>query len=262
MDTLRHPGTWLGVAAWAALFGLAFIASPWVPQTPTATMISFGLVFSAVGGVVIFAAAGAALVSTDWRAVGLITLVGGVAIACGSQIEGGLSALLIGAGLILAASSIGARLGHEVLEASYLWPLVIVALGADIWSVTSPEGVTRQIIGDGLPPGVSMIILTLPVPGLGLSPVLGIGDVLFSGLLLGAVTCLGLSMRRAMLGLAIGFVCCLAGLFIWAVPLPALPFIGLACVIALGRQAPIRLREAGLALLFVGGVFLIRWAVL
>ena len=262
MDTLRHPGAWLGVMAWAALFGLAFIASPWVPQAPVATMISFGVVFCGVAGVVILASAGAALVATDWRTAGLIALVGGLTIAAGTQIGGALSVFIVGAGLILASSAIGARLGHEVLEASYLWPLVIVAVGADIWSVTTPEGLTQQLIGDGTLPAASLLILTLPVPGLGLSPVLGVGDLLFSGLLLGAVTCLGLSLRRAVIGLAVGFACCLAGLFIWAVPLPALPFIGLACVIALGREAPITLRETGIAVLFVGGAFLIRWAVL
>lgn len=262
MNTLRHPGSWLGVMAWAALFGLALIASPWVPHTPIATMISFGVIFCALAGVVIAGSYGAALVETNWRGVGVATLLGLAAVAGGAWLDDAPSALLIGAGLILAASTIGARIGHEVQEASYLWPLVIVALGADIWSVTTPEGVTQQLIGDGIPPGVPLIILTLPVPGLGLSPVLGIGDLLFSGLMLGAVARLGLSMRRAVIGLGVGFACCLAGLFFWAVPLPALPFIGLAGVIALGRQAPIKPREAGLAVLFVGGVFLIRWAVL
>lgn len=248
--------------AWAALFGLTLIASPWVPQTPFATMISFGAVFCALAGVVIAGSHGAAQVGASWRQVGVMTALGLAAVAGGAALEGAPSALLIGAGLIFAASAIGARLGHEVDEASYIWPLVIVALGADIWSVTTPEGVTRQMVGDGLPPGVPLIILTLPVPGLGLSPVLGIGDLLFSGLMLGAVARLGLSTRRVVLGLAVGFMCCLAGLFVWAVPLPALPFIGLAGVIALGRQAPITPRETGLAVLFVAGVFLIRWAVL
>jgi hypothetical protein len=47
-----------------------------------------------------------------------------------------------------------------------------------------------------------------------------------------------------------------------ALPIPALPFLGLAGVIALGRSARPEPKELALALGFVAAVFIIRWAVL
>lgn len=259
---LSHPGTWIGLAAWGAVFGLGLIVTPVWPTAALAAVAGFALIFAALAGVVLAGGAGAAVAGADWRLTGLLVVVGGGLIAGGAQLDDAPSALLIGAGLLLAGNALGARLGREVQAASYLWPLVVVALGADIWSVTTPEGVTHQMVEDGLPPGVPLIILSLPVPGVGLSPVLGIGDVLFCGLLLGAVARLELSMKRALLGLAIGYGACLVGLVILASPIPALPFLGVAGVAALGRSAAPVPKELGMAILFVGGFFLVRFVVL
>lgn len=256
------------MAAGGAIFGLALIVSPLWPvgEDASSRIITaiggFVLVFGALAGVVMLGGAGAALTGADWRVTGLLALAGGTLIAGGAQLEEAPSALLVGAGLLLAGNALGARLGREVQAASYLWPLVVVALGADIWSVTTPEGVTNQMVEDGLPPGVPLIILSLPVPGVGLSPILGIGDVLFCGLLLGAVARLDLSMKRALIGLSAGFFACLIGLVILASPIPALPFLGIGGVAALGRSAAPVPKELGMAILFVGGFFLVRFIVL
>lgn len=268
LAALRHPGSWIGLASWGAIFGLALIITPiWPlgvdPQAQAiASIIGFALVFAALAGVVLVGGAGAAVAAADWKATAALVGLGGGLLVGGAQLEDAPSALLVGAGLLLAGNALGARLGREVRAASYLWPLVVVALGADIWSVTSPEGVTHQMVEDGLPPGVPLIILSLPVPGVGLSPVLGIGDVLFCGLLLGAVVRLGLSLQRVLVGLGVGFALCLAGLVILASPIPALPFLGIGGVAALGRSAKPVPRELGLAILFVGGFFLVRFVVL
>jgi hypothetical protein len=225
-------------------------------------VLGFALVFAAIGAIVLIASAGAATHRAEWRQVALLLGLSVATIAIGAQLPDHPSAVLMGAGLLLGAAALGARLGWEVQSATYLWPLVLVALGADIWSVTTPEGVTNQMMEDGLPPGVPLIILTLPVPGVGLSPILGIGDVLFTGLFLGAVVRLELSMRRALIGLSAGFLICMGLLIALALPIPALPFLGLAGVIALGRSARPEPKELALALGFVAAVFIIRWAVL
>lgn len=259
---LLRPGLWLGVATWAALFGLLLILTPIWPQSIAASVMGFALVFAGLGGVVLFASVGAAAQRDTWRTVLGCLAIGVALIAGGSRLPDHPAAVLMGAGLLLAGAALGARIGWEVQSASYLWPLVLVALGADIWSVTTPEGVTHQMMEDGLPPGVPFIILTVPVPGVGLSPVLGIGDVLFTALFLGAVARLSLSLRRALLGLAVGFAICLGLLIALALPIPALPFLGLAGVIALGRSARPEPKDLLTALGFVAAVFLIRWVVL
>ncbi len=165
-------------------------------------------------------------------------------------------AFLAGLGLITAMTWLGVGIGRGVQEASHLWPLVIVALSADIWSVTDPSGVTQQLILDEQAPSLfsALLLLQLPVPGLELSPILGLGDLIFTGLLYGAIATLQLSWRRLSLGLLLGYLLCLLTLLALQIPLPALPFLGLAGVLALGRSAPVRFKELGLAFLFLGGL--------
>ena len=53
-------------------------------------------------------------------------------------------------------------------------------------------------------------MLSLPIPGIGISPLLGIGDVV-SAFVVGGVAALGLSIRRVLAGLTVGL------LFTWLV---------------------------------------------
>ncbi len=251
----RSPLAWAGVCAWGAVFGVLLPLTAVWPEGPVASVLGFGLAFSLLAGAVVVGSLGAAV--SGWRrpAVLLGLALAAAAAAGGRQLEGAPSALLVGAALLAGGCWLGAALGRGVQEAAHLWPLVIVGVGADIWSVTTPEGITNQVVVEGEgPPGIlQLLVLSIPVPGVGVHPVLGIGDVLFSGLLLGAAFGLGLSLRRCALGLVAGYGLTLAALLAVQLPLPALPFIAVSAVAALGRSAAPRTGE----LLLAGGFLLL-----
>ena len=221
-------------------------------------MLGYCLVFAMLSAVIVVGALAAAQRRSTWPRVGAWVLGGGGVLVAASFLVDPWMALLGGAALLTTGLVLGVRLGAEVQQAAHLWPLAVVALGADVWSVTSPEGVTRQVVESG-PSGVMhFVVLALPVPGVELSPILGVGDVLFTGLLVGAVVRLGLSQRRVLVGLLTGFACCLVGLLVIQLPIPALPFLAVGGVAALGRQATPHRRELGLAVGFVVVFFLVR----
>ena len=51
---------------------------------------------------------------------------------------------------------------------AHFWPIALVAAAADLWSVTAPEGVTRQLVveADSASPMLDIIVLNLPIPPL------------------------------------------------------------------------------------------------
>jgi hypothetical protein len=228
---------------------------------PVAGRLGFLLAFTMVSAAVVLGALGAAHAALSRRVV-LTALLPGAAILAVTQVADLPPApmgVIAGAVLLLLGSWIGAALGRGVHEASYLWPLVMVALGADLWSVTSPEGVTNQLVVEsGTSMVTSLILLGAVVPGVGPSPLLGLGDVVFSGFLAGAVVRLGLSSNRLAAGLAVGYALTASALLVLELPLPALPFIGIAGVAALGWAARPKASEVATAAGFLALLFGLR----
>lgn len=250
---------WAGLAAWGSAFGCLLAATTYVSAHP---VVGFVGAFAILTVVVLVSAAGAAVSAWSRNAVILALLFAVGLAAAGHQLEGAPGALLIGAALVAGGGWLGAGLGRGVQEAAHLWPLVVVGVGADIWSVTTPQGFTHQVVVEGAAPAVlSLIVVSVPIPGIGLQPVLGVGDILFTGLLLGAAAKLELSLPRCAIGLAVGYGLTLLTLLVLQLPIPALPFIAVAAAVALGREAPVRLREmllaAGFVLLMFGARFVI-----
>lgn len=254
-DAWGPAAPWVGVAAWAGAVGLLLALA----RTSLDALPGFVLAFAATGAVVVAAAAGRALrpprPSVAVAAVGLGALAS-YAAATWVRPEA-LAALVAGLGLLLAGTWAGVTLGGRVGHARYIWPLVIVAAGADLWSVLAPEGITRQIVEGHAPVALNMLVLAVPVPGVGVKPLLGVGDVTFVGFLVGAVRALGLPMARLCLGFAVGFGLCLLGLLTLGLPLPALPFLGVAGAAGLGALVRPQWRELALALGVVAGVLAI-----
>ena len=184
------------------------------------------------------------LVAGTLCAIFIATLVQGL-------VPGPLLAWIAGASLLVGGLWLAVALGREVISPTYIWPLVIVAVCMDAWSVFSPVGITNQLLSASTDAGFNPMILVVPIPGIGLEPILGMGDVIFVGFLGGAVERLKLSQTRFIWGAAAGFGLCLIALLIWAVPLPALTFVGPATAAALGLQARSTRRELCMALVFV-----------
>ena len=179
--------------------------------------------------------------------VGLVLVVFVTASDSSSTVYG----LLVGFGLLIICLTAGAMIGRRIEEPNYLWPLTLVMVCFDLWSVFSSQGITQELV---LAPEAqetrALLVLAFPVPGLGVEPVLGIGDVIVVSLLYSAVSWLGLSLRRLTIGLGLGFVLCLTALVITSVPLPALAFIAPCGVAALGQEAKPRISELVMAAVF------------
>jgi hypothetical protein len=241
---LRYIGSASG--AWALVFAFAAAVAGLGPPP----IVGFLVAYAGVAGATLVAGALAGRSSAGRR--GLLPFAGAgiatVALA-GYLPADAWGALLHGGALLVAACGVGGLLGREVVDPRHLWPLVIVGASADLWSVTAPEGLTRSLLEGEGPVALAAVVLHLPVfdgESVAPAPILGVGDLLFTAFLLGAAARLGLSPRRSLGGLLVGFGLCLAGLLVLQVPLPALPFIALCFAAAHG--AAVRPRRAELAM--------------
>ena len=249
------------VFLWCLSFGALALLDLMIPYTRMGSMIGFSIAFLTLGMVICTSIAWISTRAYSRRAVLSLLVAAAAVIAAGLFAPLTMGAILVGGAWLVAGGVLGVSIGRGVHFASYLWPLVIVALGADIWSVTSPEGVTQTLIVESEAPAatIQLLMLSLVVPGTGLSPVLGIGDILFTGLLVGAARSLSLPIRRLLMGLMVGFGVCLIALLIIQLPLPALPFLGVFGVAALGSAARPKTSELLVAIGFMTVIFGLRW---
>lgn len=211
----------------------------------------YTLAFAAVAAITIHAALDTGCMLQGRRGLPalLLALVAVVAVAQVLAPADALSIAVHGALLLGFACSVGAVLGREVVDPAHLWPLVVVAASADLFSVLAPAGVTRAILDGTAPVSLSAVVLHLPITtDAPPAPLLGVGDLLFTGFLGGAAARLDLPPRRSVVGLAAGFATCLGGLLAVEVPLPALPFLGVGFAFAHGARIRPRARELALAL--------------
>ena len=146
------------------------------------------------------------------------------------------AALFFGFAQLVLVSALGVRLGREVQQRSHVWPLMIVALGVDAISLLTPTSFTHGVLSAVTEqPKLHLFLFSLPVPGVGVEPILGLGDGIFTGFLLGAALRLELSITTACIGVGFGYFLCLVALILTANPIPALVFIAPSFALAFGR---------------------------
>jgi len=188
----------------------------------------------------------------DWRWP--ITLLGGSLLLVFFGPNSTLAAPFHGFLLLMGCTAIGRMLGQHMSDAAHVWPLILVAMSFDLWSVFAAHGMTHQLVESAQSTDAHLLnplMLTLPIPGFFFSPLLGIGDILFSGFLMGGVTRLGLSQTRTLAGLGLGLFFTLVILLVLAIPIPALPILGPTMGFALGSTIKPRRHELLGALLFI-----------
>ncbi|HEX3773671.1 MAG TPA: hypothetical protein VHV51_04350 [Polyangiaceae bacterium] len=147
--------------------------------------------------------------------------------------------LLVDAALVALGWALGASIGRRVQHAAHLLPACVVAACADLVSLLSPEGPTHAIAQSER--ALSVLATWFPVPGTNaLAPALGVGDLLFSGLIFGVAVVHELPYLRT-LCLAIAGASCAGALSAWLeVAVPALVPIGAAIVIGLPAVRRVR----------------------
>jgi len=121
-----------------------------------------------------------------------------------------------------------------------------------VWGAWMPDGFSHRLLFERPPKSsLPLTYLTVPFPGGSHESVLGLGDVVFTGLLLGIVERAGLSTKRAVLGVFLGFGGSVYVHLETALLLPSLVYVGPAAALALGRTVKPRWAELAQALAFV-----------
>lgn len=107
------------------------------------------------------------------------------------------------AALVAFAHGAGGALGRRVQHPGHLLPACVVAAVADLVSILHPSGPTHAIMRSER--ALSVLAVSFPVPGTrAVAPVIGLGDLLFLGLVLGVASAHGLSIRRVGLAGLVG----------------------------------------------------------
>jgi hypothetical protein len=147
-----------------------------------------------------------------------------------------LSALLASAGVLAVGTGVGVAVGLNIGDPGHLFAVACASSAADIWSVTAPQGITHAVVTSRDVALQRMVTLSAAIPpDPAPEPAIGFGDVIFAAVYLAASTKHGLSRARTTLAITIGLLLAGAATFVLRRPMPALPFIGAAVVVAQPR---------------------------
>lgn len=131
--------------------------------------------------------------------------------------------------------SIGGAIGRRVEHPSHLLPAAFVAAAMDVASVVSPAGPTHQIVRSER--ALSLLAVAFPVFGTrDAAPALGVGDLVFVGVVLGVAGAHRLPYARLALACFAGTLASAGLSALLETEVPALPAIG-ALVLASSRAA-------------------------
>jgi hypothetical protein len=237
---------WLASAAYAEVLLLA--AHRVAPGVPLAPVPAFVLGFMVVSGTALFASVRCPPVGR--RALPLVLLPAAVllwlSVSPLAELE---MAATVTPCLLLAASLIGAVIGTAIEHPGHLVFVAIVSAAADVFSVFHPSGPSAAIVQSE----AALSVLALPWPMLGTSwiePFLGAGDVVFTALYVASARKHGLGTARTVLALTLAYAVTMVFVIALEATVPALPFLGLAMVVAhrQARRPPERDRIRGYAI--------------
>ncbi len=229
----RFAAALLGCAAATALLA---VLAPHVPLPVTteawAARVSFAIAFAFVTTEVLLVASVAAplhgpraiaIAGVMAAGLGAIAATQPPATAWGSAL---VALLLLGAG-----SALGAFVGNHVLSAGHLGVVAVLSSIADALSVFHEDGPSAQILQSA--PTLALLAIAAPMLGTSdIPPILGVGDVVMAALYLAAGAKHGLPSARTLIALGVGLAVTLGSVVALERPIPALPFLGLAVVIA------------------------------
>jgi hypothetical protein len=148
--------------------------------------------------------------------------------------------------LLVGCTAPGAALGARIERPGHLLAVAVISALADLWSVFDKHGPTAQMLEKATAAPDRMALFALPWPLLGtgtIQPIIGAGDVLFAALYLASFERHGLSVKRALLGLAAGFGAGLGALLLLERAVPLLPLLGAGVVLADRRVRELEQRE-------------------
>lgn len=246
---------WLLVADGAALvLAVAAFGAAYVPASP---LVAYVVAFTAVSASVIATAVATprltrAALPGVLLAVALLVVVHAFGLARGANVVG---AALVTIALLLGGTCLGGVVGGRIEHPGHLLVVAIVFTIADSFSVLHEAGPTAAIVASE----TMLPLVALPWPQLGadeptIAPILGVGDVVAAALFAAVAKRHGLDLRRTAAALFVGLEVAMALVITLERPIPALPTMALAVLVAhpeARRLRPADRRQAllGLAVL-------------
>jgi hypothetical protein len=156
------------------------------------------------------------------------------------------AAVAVDAALVAAAWAIGTSIGRRIEHPGHLLPACVVVACADAASMVSRFGPTHAMAESER--ALSVVAVAFPVPGTSsFAPVLGIGDLIFVAIVLGAAAAHGLSMGRVAAYAWIGALAAGAVSAVLETAVPALVTIGAAVALGIPEVRRIRPQERRIA---------------
>ncbi|MBX7196489.1 MAG: hypothetical protein K1X94_30830 [Sandaracinaceae bacterium] len=205
----------------------------WPIEDPLAARLAFVLAFAWVG----LASLTTASLARGHRATSLaIAGLLGVALLLtaalsSNAIPSPVASSMVMAALLLACSSAGALVGARIQHAGHLGVVALVSSIADLASVLGDQGPSAQIAASA--PTLSLLAIGGPMLGTpDLPPMLGAGDLVMISLYAAAAHRFALPERRTWVALAAGVIGAMIAVLALERALPALPFVGVAFVVA------------------------------
>jgi hypothetical protein len=256
---------WAGAAlASAGALAAASLAAPHVPVSPITAYLAG---FVAVSAMTLATAAAAprlprAALAGVLLAIAALVLVQALGLARGASVPG---AAVITVALLLGATCIGSVVGSAMQHPGHLLVVAVVFTLVDTFSVFHEAGPTAAIVQhEEL---LSLLALPFPMlgtPGPAIEPFLGLGDVIAAALFVSAARTHDLGAARTMVALAGAFALTMVAVLTTELPLPVLPFMAAAMLVAhpRARQLPREDRKPaaiGLGVLMI--VYAIVWRV-
>lgn len=165
-------------------------------------------------------------------------------------------AIIIAACLTAFGHVLGNFIGANIEHPGHLLPACVVASAADIVSVLHPSGPSHAVLASEK--ALSWMAVSFPVLGTPqLAPAIGVGDLLFIALLLGAARRHSLSWIRGALLIAAGIALSGAASYSLEAAIPALPAIGLAFLVGMPAARRLRPKDRTIAAASIVGAVVI-----
>jgi hypothetical protein len=237
----------IGLLVTPAVVGIAALVLPHVPMDAGGANL---VVFVGSASVTVLALAIAApsrvpLSSRLATAIIAVIALGAFALA---GVNSTTAAVVVDTALVALAWGLGATIGRRIEHPGHLLPACVVVACADAASVVSQWGPTHAIAESER--ALSVMVISFPVPGeASVAPALGVGDLVFMAIVLGAAAVHGLSVVRTALLCGVGTLIAGAASAALATAVPALLPIGAAVVIGLPAARRVRPQERRVAAL-------------
>ncbi|MCC7535426.1 MAG: hypothetical protein IT379_04410 [Deltaproteobacteria bacterium] len=203
-------------------------------------MIAYIVAFVAVAALGMVAAHMAARISRRAAAISFAVAVSSLGVAAWVGVAPGSAwVLATSVALLVGGSSLGALVGARIDSPGHLLPVVVVSSLVDLASVLHPAGPSANLVES--PRALALLAVWFPLLDAGrLAPILGVGDIVFAALYVAAIRRHGLSLVRVTVAAIGGLLVTMVLVILTAMPLPALPLLGIAVVLAIpeARRIP------------------------